>query len=229
MPARIQKLRVYVTRIGLTNWAVAAPSQKAALAAWDVRENLFASGAATTTNDARAVELAMKTPGKPVALDRDEKVAMGHIIRLDDHRKRLEARKPARPQPKLEPKPPGLKLSGSKAPGPKPAEAKSAARPKPETRAKLPARAKLQPKSPPPPPPKPPRPKPDRSRLTAAEDELRIFQKRAIRDRSELIREREALETRAQVLEARIEAEEKRLKSAIERERQRFEDLSSDD
>ncbi len=219
MPAPTQKLRVYVTYIGFTSWAVAAPSQKAALAAWDVRENLFATGAAKQTTDARAVALAMKTPGKPVALDRPEtKAEMGRIIRLDDHRqKRAEAvatKRPAPPKPATKPQG-GLKLQ----PRPRP-DSKA----KPETKAKPALKAKSEPKA----PPKPPRPKPDRSRLTAAEDELRIFQKRAIRDRSSLLREREALDAKAKMVEARIEAEEKRLKSALERERTRYESLSDD-
>lgn len=222
MPARIQRLRVYVTQIGLTRWAVAAPSQKAALAAWDVRENLFATGAAQATDDARAIELAMKTPGKPVALDRNEaRAEMGRVIRLDEHRRKLAAQKAPpslRLAPRPEPKRPEPEIAASKGSDPKPlSKSKPDAQPKP--RAKPLSKA---------PPPKPPRPKPDRSRLTAAEDELRIFQKRAIRDRSALIREREALEAKAQILEARIEAEEKRLKSAIERERQRYESLSED-
>jgi hypothetical protein len=67
MPKR-ESLRVYVTRIGLTEWAAAAPNQKAALAAWDVREDLFASGAARVTKDPPTVELAMQSPGEPVAI-----------------------------------------------------------------------------------------------------------------------------------------------------------------
>ncbi len=61
-----KRLKVFVTRIGLHEWAVAASSQKAALKAWDVRENLFASGAAKETHDVAAIEAAMKSPGEPV-------------------------------------------------------------------------------------------------------------------------------------------------------------------
>lgn len=61
-----KRLKVFVTRIGLHEWAVAVSSQKAALRAWDVRENLFASGAARETQDVRAIEIAMKSPGEPV-------------------------------------------------------------------------------------------------------------------------------------------------------------------
>ena len=55
-----QRLKVFVTRIGLHEWAVAASSQKAALKAWDVRENLFASGAAKETHDVAAIEAARR-------------------------------------------------------------------------------------------------------------------------------------------------------------------------
>jgi hypothetical protein len=43
-------------------------SQKAAPKAWDVHRNLFAEGAARVTNDPVHVELAMRTPGVPVAV-----------------------------------------------------------------------------------------------------------------------------------------------------------------
>lgn len=61
-----KRLKVFVTRIGLHEWAVAVSSQKAALKAWDIRENLFASGAAKETHEAAAVEVALKHPGEPV-------------------------------------------------------------------------------------------------------------------------------------------------------------------
>jgi hypothetical protein len=57
------KLKVYATRIGFHDAVVAAPNQTAALAAWDIRENLFAQGAAALTDDARAVKAATAKPG----------------------------------------------------------------------------------------------------------------------------------------------------------------------
>lgn len=57
------KLKVYATRIGFHDAVVAAPNQKAALAAWDVRENLFAQGAAAATEDEAAVKAALAHPG----------------------------------------------------------------------------------------------------------------------------------------------------------------------
>ncbi len=60
------RLKVYKTHIGFSDWVVAAPNQKAALKAWDVRENLFAAGLATLETKKSARELALKTPGVPV-------------------------------------------------------------------------------------------------------------------------------------------------------------------
>lgn len=61
------KLKVYITRIGFHDVAVAAPNQKAALAAWDIRENLFAQGAASVADDPAAIKSAMAEPGRPVS------------------------------------------------------------------------------------------------------------------------------------------------------------------
>ena len=61
------RLKVYMTRIGVRDWLVAAESQKAALKAWDIHRNLFSTGEARVTNDPGHVALAMRTPGLPVA------------------------------------------------------------------------------------------------------------------------------------------------------------------
>lgn len=57
------RLKVFATRIGFHDAVVAAANQKAALAAWDVRENLFAQGAAAPTDDPAAVQAALAHPG----------------------------------------------------------------------------------------------------------------------------------------------------------------------
>lgn len=57
------RLKTYITRIGFHDAVVAAPNQKAALAAWDIRENLFAHGAAEVTEETQAVKAAMAHPG----------------------------------------------------------------------------------------------------------------------------------------------------------------------
>lgn len=78
-----------MTQIGFHNWLVAAPSQKAALEAWDVKENLFAIGSAQVVTDRDCIELAMRTPGVPVPVDADHAFAKAtKVLKLDDHRKR---------------------------------------------------------------------------------------------------------------------------------------------
>jgi hypothetical protein len=76
--------KVYITRIGLKDWLVAATSQKAALEAWDVHRNLFATGEARLTNDPSHVEIAMRTPGVPVAAPG---ARSAEIVELAPHRK----------------------------------------------------------------------------------------------------------------------------------------------
>ncbi|HVY83639.1 MAG TPA: hypothetical protein VG943_00775 [Caulobacterales bacterium] len=84
------RLKVYVTRIGIKDWVVAAPNQKEALKAWDVRENLFAQGAAKETQDPASITLAMKNPGVPVAAPGPTNIkipAGGNVVALDTRRK----------------------------------------------------------------------------------------------------------------------------------------------
>ncbi|MDX2275754.1 MAG: hypothetical protein NW206_09920 [Hyphomonadaceae bacterium] len=83
-----KRLKVFVTRIGLHEWAVAVSSQKAALKAWDVRENLFASGAAKETHDAAAIEVAMRNPGEPVRVPGPKVVVPppANVVQLEGRR-----------------------------------------------------------------------------------------------------------------------------------------------
>jgi hypothetical protein len=60
------RLKVFATQIGFHDVIVAASSQKAALAAWGVRQNLFAQGRAYDTND-KDKALAKEAPGEPMA------------------------------------------------------------------------------------------------------------------------------------------------------------------
>ncbi|MES1202928.1 MAG: hypothetical protein ABUS57_15935 [Pseudomonadota bacterium] len=59
-------LKVFVTRIGLDEVAVATTSQKAALAALGVHANLFAEGTAGITHDVELVKHALARPGEIV-------------------------------------------------------------------------------------------------------------------------------------------------------------------
>jgi hypothetical protein len=91
------RMKVYMTRIGVRDWLVAADSQKAALKAWDVHANLFATGEARVTNDAAHVALAMKTPGLPVpapgrVVAPEEKGKASNVVRLSTARPAKEAK-----------------------------------------------------------------------------------------------------------------------------------------
>lgn len=88
------RLKVYMTRIGVRDWLVAAESQKAALKAWDVHRNLFSTGEARMTNDPGHVALAMKTPGLPVA-------APGRVVTPEEKSNvvRLASFRPAKAEP----------------------------------------------------------------------------------------------------------------------------------
>ena len=61
-----RRLKVYRARLGFEDSVVAAPSQGAALAAWGVRQNLFAEGGAAIETDPEAVAAALKHPGTPL-------------------------------------------------------------------------------------------------------------------------------------------------------------------
>jgi hypothetical protein len=96
-PARKSRLKVFCTQIGFHSWVVAASSQKAALEAWDVKENLFAIGAAKIVTDPIAVQLALTTPGKAVALDAKHSLAKAtRVVSLADHRRTPAKSPPAK-------------------------------------------------------------------------------------------------------------------------------------
>ena len=65
MPRKLKtpKLKTYVTDLGFFQLAVAAPSMKAALAAWGLTHNVFQQGLAKETKDAKIVAAAEAQPG----------------------------------------------------------------------------------------------------------------------------------------------------------------------
>jgi hypothetical protein len=109
------RTKVYITRIGLKDWLVAVDSQKAALKAWDVHRNLFATGEARLTNDPAHVELAMRTPGEPVAaagrLALPE--AASNVVKLPVAKRAPAATKPAPEAQRPKPKPDRAKLDAA--------------------------------------------------------------------------------------------------------------------
>ena len=69
----MRKLKSYVTSVGFFDLAIAAPSMKAALAAWGADSNLFHQGVANQTNDPKVIAATMAHPGivlkRPVGSD----------------------------------------------------------------------------------------------------------------------------------------------------------------
>lgn len=61
------RLKVYVTRIGLHETIVAAPSQRAALEAWGAEQDLFSKGKAWDTRDPDTCAAALPHPGVVLA------------------------------------------------------------------------------------------------------------------------------------------------------------------
>lgn len=60
------RLKVYRARLGFEDSVVAAPNQGEALAAWGVRQNLFAEGQAAIETDPDAIAAALEHPGSPL-------------------------------------------------------------------------------------------------------------------------------------------------------------------
>ena len=110
------RLKVYRTAIGFHDAYVAAPSQKAALAAWGVDKNLFARGAAEVVSDPELIKEPLATPGKIIRRSRgslDEQLReLGRAAEFKPrgrtktpHEKGEPAAK-ARPPPRRRPPPP---------------------------------------------------------------------------------------------------------------------------
>ena len=74
-----RKLKTYQTSLGFFDLAIAAPSMKAALAAWGASSNLFHQGAAKEADDPRVIAAAMAKPG--VVLKRP----VGSSGRFEEH------------------------------------------------------------------------------------------------------------------------------------------------
>jgi hypothetical protein len=61
-----RRLKVFAAQFGFYDTVVAAPSQAAALRAWGIHQNIFASGQAKVTDDPQAVEAALAHPEIPL-------------------------------------------------------------------------------------------------------------------------------------------------------------------
>jgi hypothetical protein len=69
-------LKVFCTPVGFYDADIAAPSQKAALAAWGTTTNLFASGDATVVEDPALRAEALARPGEIIKKPRGDVAAM---------------------------------------------------------------------------------------------------------------------------------------------------------
>jgi colicin import membrane protein len=196
--ARItRRLKVYTTRIGIRDWAIAAANQKEALKAWDVRENLFATGAARETNDATAIELAMETPGVPVALP-------GKLRMPEEPSGRRESKREARDGQEREPAS-VIRLDEHR-------------RKKSPNVVELETRRKEKQRERPRPPPSPP----DRSKLDAAEEALAEFEKETKERRKELEKKKRALDLELESFASETGRQRERLEKRVEKERDAF-------
>jgi hypothetical protein len=81
-----QRLKVFVTSDGLTDYVVAVSSRARALAAWGVRQDVFKEGQAHETDDPTLVKAALAQPGEVL---RKSAGAQGKLARL-------KPRKPAK-------------------------------------------------------------------------------------------------------------------------------------
>ena len=103
-----RKLKVFRTPTGFHDAYVAAPSRKAALAAWGSDADLFARGVAEEVTDAKLMAEPLKRPGEVIKLSRGDLATQLKALgprkkkaksRAPEPDKPARARKPARPKP----------------------------------------------------------------------------------------------------------------------------------
>jgi len=99
-----RKLKTYQTSLGFFDLAMAAPSMKAALEAWDADSNLFHQRAAQETDDPNVIAAAMAKPGvvlrRPVGSDGSFSEHAELPTHLGGGGPTKAARKPKRPKTK---------------------------------------------------------------------------------------------------------------------------------
>jgi hypothetical protein len=103
------KLKVYRTPIGFHDAYVAAPSQKAALAAWGTTKNLFSRGAAELVTDVKLTKEPLARPGEVIKRARgsaaEHREAAGSGKDTAGEGKTATERKPVRRKPRPDRKP----------------------------------------------------------------------------------------------------------------------------
>jgi hypothetical protein len=104
-----RKLKVFKAQFGFFDTVVAAPSQAAALRAWDTRQDLFARGDATLATDEAAVEAALKHPETPlrraVGSNDPFQLEPASLPKAPDTPRRMPAKAPFKTRPAKAPKP----------------------------------------------------------------------------------------------------------------------------
>ena len=105
-----RKLKVFEAQFGFYDTVVAAPSKAAALRAWGIHQDIFASGQARQTDDPQAVEAALahlETPLKRAVGSKDPFALEGASLPVipDAPKKPTAKAKPAaKPEPPPKPK-----------------------------------------------------------------------------------------------------------------------------
>lgn len=185
------KLKVFRTPAGFHDAYVAAPSQKAALAAWGSSANLFARGLAEEVTDPALSAAPLERPGE--------------IIRVA----RTMADAPP-PSPVRQPRPAKPKARASAA------EAQPSPTAIPERPSTRRHKGTLPPKRKPAPKP-PSKPKPSRAALDKAEAAIEAAEARQAKARAALKREEEALIARRRALDQAHDVERTKLDDARRR------------
>jgi hypothetical protein len=98
-----RKLKVFRTAIGFYDAYVAAPSRKAALAAWGADADLFARGVAEEVGDAKLSKAPLAKPGEVVRVSRGD---LAEHLQALPKKARRKAVEPAAPRKVGKPKPP---------------------------------------------------------------------------------------------------------------------------
>src|SRR6188768_722545 len=101
-----RKLKVFRTSTGFHDAYVAAPSRKAALAAWGAEADLFARGVAEEVSDPQLTTAALERPGEVIRLSRGDLAAQLKALGLRKEKAAPVTKAPAKPRKAAKPRPP---------------------------------------------------------------------------------------------------------------------------
>ncbi|MFS0735946.1 hypothetical protein ABC347_02745 [Sphingomonas sp. 1P06PA] len=113
-----RKLKVFRTATGFHDAYVAAPSRKAALAAWGTTKDLFARGVAEEVTDAALAAEPLTRPGEVITRSRGTTAEQLAALPIAKRRQPAAAADPApkrKPEPRPKPKPSRAKLDTAEA------------------------------------------------------------------------------------------------------------------